>query len=66
MYACIDGLAYVVFEVLCNEGRRRPRPWKTVNISIHFLWQEGNCWNDLRKGEGLMSSRTQFATDNEA
>ena len=19
-----------------------------MNISIHFLWQEGNCWNDLR------------------
>ena len=20
-----------------------------MNISIHFLWQDGNCWNDLRE-----------------
>ena len=20
-----------------------------MNISLHFLWQEGNCWNDLRE-----------------
>ena len=47
MYACIVGLAYVVFEVRkVDEDLDLGKLW--ILAFIHFLWHEGNCWNDLR------------------